>query len=245
MKVEPDCAVSPSARYFGIFPSVGLAVDSGLSSKVPFADGCYVTASQCHLPVRWHWLWTLKLAGQLKCLLRWNLGATALTVACRYSWGQRQHMIEYLLPLLQAWTSWTETCKCSKQKVGTTWRAETYPLGLYTQGCDGSCRTWRLGGFPESVVQLLHKMHKSLHEVLWSVVSNNQTRWSRYSSFPLAFKTVTTLTIKASNFPLFHSAVNAWKEERGWIWFGSRGQVRNKIIKSIKVKMKSSQITEF
>lgn len=38
------------------------------------------------------------------------------------------------------------------------------------------------------------------------------------SSFPLAFKTMTILKIKALNFPFFfHFAVNAWKEEGGWI----------------------------
>lgn len=121
------------------------------------------------------WLGTLKLAGQL----RWNLGDAALTMAGRYSSGQRQHMMAYLLKLLHTWMSSSGTCKCSRQKPGTTCRGEAYPLGLYVQGCDGSCRTWCLVGFPGNVVQLLHKMHKLLHEILWSVVSTNQTTWSK------------------------------------------------------------------
>lgn len=37
-----------------------------------------------------------------------------------------------------------------------------------------------LGGVPQSVIQLLHKMQKSLGEIQWSMVSNIQTTWFKY-----------------------------------------------------------------
>lgn len=165
-----------------------------------------------------------------------------------YRSGQAQHSTAHhriSSKAMQAGMSWIGTWKCSRQKLGTTCRGETHPSGLHVQGCDGSCRIGCSGGFPESIFQFPYKMDKSLYEILWSVESSNLNRWSEWPIPPGLQNCDLSKNKKPWIFPPFHSAVNAWKGEGDWIWFGSRGQVRNKIIRSIKVKMKSSQITEF
>lgn len=115
-----------------------------------------------------------------------------------------------LVKLQQAYMFWAGICKCSRQKLDTTCRGETYPLSFYSQGCDVCCKTWRLGSCPESVIQLQHKCRNHWLKFYGPWCSTMRLDGPSISSL-LACRTVTTLKIKTFSFPLSHSAVSTWK----------------------------------